>query len=177
MADDDIKELLRELAGDEAAASHHGSLLGRASAAPATVVAWPDEVLADLPDVADPEAIRRALARGAKASVEALEEGSLVQAPLLPGDDETIEARTAALAQWCQGYLVGVAAAGVTDIKKLPGNVPEFLSDVLAISQAVAEDAGESDEQAYAELVEYLRVGVQLLHDELADLEPPPTVQ
>ena len=65
----------------------------------------------------------------------------------------------------------------MTDIKKLPGNVPEFLSDVLAISQAVAEDAGESDEQAYAELVEYLRVGVQLLHDELADLEPPPTVQ
>ena len=178
MTDDDLLALLSELAGDEAAASHHGVLLGRASAAPATAVgAWPDEVLAELPDVQRPDELREVLAQAAERCVAALDEGTLTLAPLLPDDDVDLELRTAALGQWCQGFLVGVAAAGVNDFDKLPGDAPEFLRDVLAISQAVSEDAGESDEQAYAELVEYLRVGVQLLHDELADLQPPPTVQ
>ena len=43
---------------------------------------------------------------------------------------------------------------------------------MLQITRASADDESdtESDEQAYAEIVEYLRVAAQLAYEELADL-------
>jgi uncharacterized protein YgfB (UPF0149 family) len=54
----------------------------------------------------------------------------------------------------------------------LPESVSEFLADLARISQAgdVGSEAEEAEEAAYAELVEFLRVGVQLVYDELAAL-------
>jgi uncharacterized protein YgfB (UPF0149 family) len=50
--------------------------------------------------------------------------------------------------------------------------VSEFLVDLARISQAgdVGSETEEAEEAAYAELVEFLRVGVQLVYDELAGL-------
>lgn len=174
----DLQIQLTQLSGEEATASFQGALLGRASAAPATAVTtWPDEVLGDLPDGAGTVELRLALTREAAETVKALEEGQLTLELFVPSDDEPLVDRTQALAQWCQGFLVGLAAAGVKDVAKLPGDVPEFLSDVLSISQAVAPDDGEADEQAFTELVEYLRVGVQLVHDVMNEPASDSTIQ
>src|SRR5215472_14868542 len=40
---------------------------------------------------------------------------------LLPGDEQPIDARTAALAQWCQGFLYGLGTSVVQDESGLPG--------------------------------------------------------
>jgi uncharacterized protein YgfB (UPF0149 family) len=51
----------------------------------------------------------------------------------------------------------------------LPGTVSEVLADLAQISQAGEPGANDAEveEDAYAELVEYLRAGVQLVYEEL----------
>ena len=94
---------------------------------------------------------------------------------LLPADEQPIEVRTAALAQWCQGFLYGLGSGAIPDASELPGDAGEIVRDFVEITRA-AVDAGqaeESNESAYAELVEFVRVGVQLLFEELGVLRPP----
>jgi uncharacterized protein YgfB (UPF0149 family) len=108
---------------------------------------------------------------------------------LLPDDDIPLETRAGGLSQWCQGFLYGFGTgqadqqaheqtgqpAGKRAVKhdELPGSVNEILNDLTHIGRASVELDGdgeggsESEEEAYAEVVEYVRVGVQLIHDEL----------
>jgi hypothetical protein len=53
----------------------------------------------------------------------------------------------------------------------LPAEVTEVLADFAEVSRAgaVGAESIEVEEGALAELVEFLRVGVQLIYDELAD--------
>lgn len=97
---------------------------------------------------------------------------------LLPDDPAGLAARVEALGNWCQGFLLGISYAGVSDIQSLPGELPEIVKDFLNISQAenfeLADE--EQDEAAYMELVEYVRVGVQLFHEELRGQQHVETV-
>jgi uncharacterized protein len=97
--------------------------------------------------------------------------------PLLPADQQPLDVRTAALAQWCQGFLYGLGAGAVPDASELPGDAGEIVRDFVEISRAGvdASEDDESNEAAYAELVEFVRVGVQLLFEELAALRAPMT--
>ena len=74
-------------------------------------------------------------------------------------------ARTSALAEWCQGFLYGLGAGNIPDASRLPGEVGEIVRDFAEITRAGVDGAEteESNESAYAELVEFVRVGVQLL--------------
>ncbi len=94
---------------------------------------------------------------------------------LLPEDAEPLAQRTAALAQWCQGFLYGLGAGSIPNASELPGEVGEIVRDFIEITRADADpDADdEADENAYAELVEFVRVGVQLLFEELAVARAP----
>jgi uncharacterized protein YgfB (UPF0149 family) len=90
--------------------------------------------------------------------------------PLLPDDDTTLERRTIALSQWCQGFLYGFSAGAAVRAEALPDAVSEVLRDLTHISRATVDigEAGEEEEESYVEVVEYIRVGAQLIHDELA---------
>jgi len=95
---------------------------------------------------------------------------------LLPEDAQSIDARTTALAQWCQGFLYGLGTSVIQDENGLPGEIGEIVRDLTEITR-VAVDTGQSDESnenAYAELVEFVRVGVQLVFDELGPLRDQP---
>jgi yecA family protein len=98
---------------------------------------------------------------------------------LLPEDEEPIDVRTAALAQWCQGFLYGLGTGSIPDASKLPGDVGEVVRDFVEITRAGVDgdQDPEANESAYAELVEFVRVGVQLLFEELggARRAVPPT--
>ena len=91
---------------------------------------------------------------------------------LLPGDDDPAAARATALAAWCEGFLHGL----VTDVhneelKKRLAKEPlsDIIRDLLEMTRATADEDDEGTEEAYTELVEYLRVAVQLTYEELAD--------
>lgn len=88
--------------------------------------------------------------------------------PMLPGE-ASVHERVDALADWCRGFLYGLAAGGLRDPGVLRGDAGEFLQDVLQIGEVEADaDASEEEqERDYAEVVEYVRIGVQLVYEEL----------
>ncbi|MDH3747087.1 MAG: UPF0149 family protein [Gammaproteobacteria bacterium] len=102
-------------------------------------------------------------------------------APLLPGDHDSKNARTEALAHWCEGYLHGLVSAPHDDPLKqrlAAEPVAGIIKDMLSITQVAIDDHGtdsgddDNDEQAYVEIVEYLRVAAQLVYEELAEQRP-----
>lgn len=98
-------------------------------------------------------------------------------APLLPEDETALHQRVVALADWCEGFLHGLALRPGLDLKKLSAEARELIEDFTQISRAgLVEDddeEGEDEERAYAELVEYVRVGVQVLFLELTSGRAP----
>ncbi len=122
---------------------------------------------------------RGAVQRLAAWTVTAMNDPVLGMDLLLPGDAEPLHDRTAALAEWCQGYLLGLAAGGVSDDMQLSTDVVELVRDFTEISSAGFDvDGGdEEDEVAYADVVEYVRVGVLLINDELQPLQAPSRLQ
>lgn len=92
---------------------------------------------------------------------------------MLPDDEEDLEARVEALTEWCQGFLYGMAMGGIKDFSRLPEPVAEITHDLMEISRASSATTGsEEDETAFLELVEYIRVGIMLIHEELQPTPP-----
>lgn len=95
--------------------------------------------------------------------------------PLLPSDDEPLEKRAAALAEWCQGFVLGLSMGGIEEVGPLPEASDEIIKDMTEIAQmhADADTATNEDETAYAEIVEYVRMGVLLVREELRTISKP----
>jgi uncharacterized protein len=170
----EIQHALRQAHALTDAAEAHGTLAGCLCATIAyRFEDWLAEILPE--GRAGPEAAE-ALRQLFEATAAALTEAQMQFTPLLPPDAEPIDARAAALGLWCQGFLYGLGTRSLNDASQLPGEVGEIVRDLSEITR-VGVDAGdstESNEGAYAELVEFVRVGVQLLFDELAPLRSPP---
>jgi len=142
--------------------------------------AWIAHVLDDASGSTEAQqACRRMLTRLRDETHALLAGASLEFAPVLPDDETGLADRTDALGEWCQGFLFGMGLAG-TRLKpdELSEETNEVLKDLGQIAQAGFEgdEDSEDDETAYAEVVEYVRVGVQLLYEELqapAEIAPP----
>jgi yecA family protein len=94
--------------------------------------------------------------------------------PLLPGDEDNAESRALAMGHWCEGYLHGLVSADHGDaVKERLAAEPlaDIIKDMLQITRASVDEHGdqEANEEAYTELVEYLRVAAQLAYEELAE--------
>lgn len=86
---------------------------------------------------------------------------------LLPGDDESIAERTGALADWARGFALALLRGDELTLESLEGDSAEVVRDLLKISDARPGEDSEEDERALVELEEYMRVGVQLVFEEL----------
>ncbi len=89
--------------------------------------------------------------------------------PLLPDDDEPICERAAALVEWCEGFLFGFGMNGSADLSELSQEVREFVSDLKEITRmdASSPEDDEENEGALNELVEYIKIGTLILHEEV----------
>jgi uncharacterized protein YgfB (UPF0149 family) len=149
------------------AAEAHGCLCGALCVRRSfTLADWLDDVL---PDADAQDASSAVLGATYAHTVEALRGADMEFAPLLPDDDEPLAQRVEALSAWCQGFLYGFGAAGSGVRLAMPDDVDEVLADVAQISRAgeVGSESEQIEEGAYAELVEYLRAGTQLVYEEL----------
>lgn len=164
----ELQQVLGDAKGLTEAAEAHGTLTGALCAASAyRLEDWLGEILPD--GRADPmthESCRACF----EATARALRDADMAFQVLLPDDDEPIDARATALGQWCQGFLYGLGTSPIDDVTGLPGEVGEVVRDLSEITRigVDARESLESNESAYAELVEFVRVGVQLLFEELA---------
>jgi yecA family protein len=98
-----------------------------------------------------------------------LQDEELGFTPLLPEDDAPLDERAAALVDWCRGFLGGLGLAGAGVGAGLSSESDEILGDFgrIAATEFAHGDAPDDDEDAYAEVVEYVRVGVLLLRAEI----------
>lgn len=97
---------------------------------------------------------------------------------LLPSDDHPIHERLQGLADWCQGFLYGLGSIAKIDEKNLQPEVKELLSDLLSITQVETDsDSNDESELSFAEIVEYVRMGVIYLNEELNPSLASPTLQ
>lgn len=95
----------------------------------------------------------------------------------LPEDDD-LAAQVEAMQDWCQGFGFGLAAAGIKDMQVLPTDSREWAEDVVRIGSAgeLDLDDAEASEDALAEIIEYLRVGVLMMTEEMQPLKAAPRV-
>lgn len=167
-------ELDRAFAASDApvdAAEAHGSLCGALCAVTNySYDDWANEVFADLEGTGALRA-RHLMASVFDETAQALGGQEMTFEPLLPDDDAELGQRVSALAQWCTGFLYGLGAGQLPSLDQVPGEVGEVLRDFSEIGRATvdAADGEESNEGSYAELIEFVRAGTQLVYDELAD--------
>jgi uncharacterized protein YgfB (UPF0149 family) len=156
------------------AAEAHGTLTGcLCSTVAYRFEDWMREILPEGSAAPSATQVLHDLFRSTRVS---LDEAQMEFVPLLPEDEEPIDARAAALGAWCQGFLYGLGTSSLTDATVLPGDVGEVVRDLTEITHVAADGAEslESNEGAYAELVEFVRAGVQLLFDELEPMRRDP---
>ena len=180
VAFDDVARTLAAGGTTVHAAEAHGCLCGALSARRTyTLAEWLDEILPD-PGPDGPGAFDEGpLAELHQHTARVLAAPDMEFQPLLPDDELDLGSRVDALGAWCQGFLYGFGVSGTSAGATLPEEVAEVLSDLADISRAGAVGSAEREveEEAYSELVEYLRAAVQLVYDDLAGLragQPPP---
>ena len=140
----------------------HGALCGWLCGGGENTPAWLARVLAD-DDLPAPEA-GGALDALCQASAGQLEDRGFGFELLLPELDDSLATRAEALFDWCRGFLGGFGlAAGARP--PLSDEAGEALQDLARLAQA-APEAGddEDDAHALAEIEEFVRVAVLLLH-------------
>ena len=153
------------------AAEAHGSLCGALCAmSPYSMHDWINEIVPDGAALSDESAAM--IERVFTATATSFGEQGMEFEPLLPDDEQPLNGRANALALWCTGFLYGLGTGHISDLEALNGDVGEIVRDFTEISRATGDDADadESNEQAYAELVEFIRVAAQVVFEELLPL-------
>lgn len=102
--------------------------------------------------------------------------------PCLPEEEAPVQSRVRALADFCSGFTYGIGIANASrGSKALPADTREIIEDFQAIDAAdlsefsgtaVMSSDADSGEPAYHELLEYVRVGVLLVLEELRPITP-----
>ncbi|MFY2763285.1 UPF0149 family protein [Arenimonas sp. MALMAid1274] len=143
----------------------HGSLCGYLSAGGKHEAAtWLAAVMADpllsAPDAGGP------MDQLYRASTRQLDSPDFEFEMLMPGDERPVSERGDGLVAWCRGFLGGFGlAAGAKP--PLSDESEEALADIGRIAASdLSYDDPEADEDALAEVAEFIRVAVLLLHSD-----------
>jgi hypothetical protein len=167
---EEFERVLREARALPEPAEAHGTLAGAlCSSRNYGLIEWLREILPD--DSPDHAALQAPVLKKVYDSmVRTLVGNDADFAPLLPDDDAPLAERADALSLWCQGFLYGLGSGATSDPGTVSTEAGEIIRDFTEITH-VGVDAGEESEEneiAFAEVVEFVRVGVQLLFVELA---------
>ncbi len=164
-------QALESIGLDQGASETHGVICGLICAGTSQAhVEWIENLFHDRPsdDLLVREA-RQMLGQLYIASRDQMADEGLEFTLLLPEDAATLGERAQALVNWCEGFLYGLGMAGVTE-QQLVGDAKEALNDISEFTRLDLEalDEGESNESAFMELQEFLRVATLLIREELA---------
>jgi uncharacterized protein YgfB (UPF0149 family) len=177
---EELETALRDCGSSWSAAQSHGLLCSRLALAGAEGVSrWQAQVLADV----ESESPHRSACDSQLESLCKNTWGQLTERQsaftlLLPDDEDPITVRAQALGQWCEGFLHGLVSETHGD--ELKGRLAadplvDIIKDMVEITRATAGDDADdpSSDEAWSELVEYLRVAAQLVYEELAEFRDP----
>jgi uncharacterized protein YgfB (UPF0149 family) len=176
---EEFDRVLREARVLPEPAEAHGTLAGAlCSSRDYGLMEWLREILPE--DSTDEAALQSpVLQKVYLAMVRTLAGNDADFQPLLPDDDTPLSERADALSLWCQGFLYGLGSGTTADPARVSTEAGEIIRDLTEITHVgvEADEQTEENEAAFAEVVEFVRVGVQLLFVELAPArgeEPEP---
>lgn len=160
---EEVESILAELDAPTGPAGCHGLLCGllcARAAGPATL--WLREAMERTPEAPPPPPLDELF----RETSRQLDDETFGFELMLPSDEAPLAERAAALAAWCTSFAYGIGASGVAE-SSLSTESAEFLADVTEIARAEpdGDTPSEADEEAYAEIVEYLRVGVLIMRN------------
>ena len=178
---DELDAALKRCGASWDAGQAHGLLCSRLAILGADAgIGWLDQIL----EGSDPD---NALRRECESMLDALYAYTHRQLadrqsefePLLPDDSDSTITRADAIARWCEGFLHGLVSGSPDEnLKERLSSDPlsDIIKDMLQITRAAVDEGldDETNESAYTDLVEYLRVAVQLTYEELAEFRTPP---
>lgn len=175
---EELSSALRRAGATTTASECHGTLSGMfvATANQSCQTAWMKQVLSETdPNNAAVKECIQMMQQLFAQTVGSLESGDMGFQLLLPDDQQSLNERTTALAEWCQGFLYGLSLQGLEDTKTLPAEVTEIITDFSEITKAAWDEnaATEESEQAFSDISEFVRVGVQLAFETLNPKSPP----
>tara|TARA_B110000046_G_scaffold185766_1_gene229161 strand:- start:2228 stop:2773 length:546 start_codon:yes stop_codon:yes gene_type:complete len=114
-----------------------------------------------------------------QSSLNNLEDISFLFLPVLPDDELPLSERLVAVGEWCTNYISGLGE-GMGEEFEVSMDGKEALEDISAIGQiSVDFETDDDGERDYAELVEFIRIAVQLLFTDLRpelDVDAEPTI-
>jgi yecA family protein len=175
MSDDNqyaaLANALSDVGAETGAAEAHGMLCGMLSTPGETEQArWIAEVLAHTEPKGEPARDCLQLLSGLFESTRSeFGDDGMGFTPLLPDDDTALSERAGALGAWCEGYVFGLGLGGLSSREELPREAGEVVNDFSEIARVDTEsDTGDEGEEAYTELVEYVRTGAMLVRENLA---------
>ena len=162
----EVETASRERELGAGASELHGGLCGWLAGGGSDAPDWLARVLVD-PDI-EPMVPGDPLDRLREASVSQLEDREFGFELLLPDGEATLYERSGALFDWCRGF-VGAFGLAAGAAPPLSDEGQEALADLVRLAGAAPEEGGdEEDEDALAEIEEYVRVAVLLLHGDCA---------
>ncbi|MCI0749219.1 MAG: UPF0149 family protein [Nevskiales bacterium] len=166
---DRLAEALSSLGFTQEAAEYHGALCGALCVRPAEEID-PLDLLESTNTAGENTAgAEQVLRHLCGQSLAAFTDAGTVLSPLLPDDEESLPRRVRALSAWCEGFLYGISTGRPIEMKRCTPEFKEILRDFTEFTHAGVDDGEnvELEETAYAELIEYIRVGAQLVYLEL----------
>ncbi|MCC5856619.1 MAG: UPF0149 family protein [Ectothiorhodospiraceae bacterium] len=165
----ELHQALRDVGAAVGAAEAQGMLCGMlSSTAETTPAGWIAQVL----DGTEPkgEPARRCLellALTFQVTQAGLDDSNLDFRLMLPPDDAELPELAEALGAWAGGYLYGLGSVRPGADADLPPDVREALASLAEIARVDDEAAAEADREAFEEVVEFLRVAVLLVREQL----------
>jgi uncharacterized protein YgfB (UPF0149 family) len=137
---------------------------------PQTKAAWEELITGGKTSASTHELLHTLFEASAKQLNEFLFDFQLV----LPTDSDDLPVRAEALTLWAQGFLTGLKLVQVPLEDREPSEMTEAIHDLIEIAKMNYEQvvASEEDEVAYVELVEYVRVAVILIYQEMREKNP-----
>ena len=176
----EIKEMLLQINSLHDVAESHAMACGMLVAnTAADKLAWVKQVMGEIEEENLPPAeIIKSLGEWFDEIKNQMQATELRFDLCLPDDDEIIAIRVKALQEWCRGFIFGIAMSGIKDFKSLPEDTSELIDDFSRIGAEEEFELDDLDEAevSYADICQYVRVGVLLINEELQPMTSTPTV-
>jgi yecA family protein len=155
------------------ASESHGFLCGVFCASNTVASAiWQEYLLVGVENSSDFDESFAVLAELAKIASEEIVSEEMIFTPFLPDDQASIAERSNSISEWCAGFVSGLGIGRGEKTLDLDDEGDEFLQDIISISRmGSSNDEGDDSEAAYFEVVEYIRVGVIFIYQQLHETQ------
>ncbi|MFQ5994289.1 MAG: UPF0149 family protein [Acidiferrobacterales bacterium] len=166
---DELERLLQDAGAVIGASEVHGIVAGVMSTTAGANSDYLSSLFGNAAETALSDDLKQTLTALYDDTRSAFEDEGFTFPLLLADDTRGATERTASIAAWSRGFVLGLTQGGIRNLDDLPGDAAEIVRDLMKIGEA-RSDLQDNTEQAsrdLAEIEEYVRVGVQLVYLEL----------